>query len=65
MENYYATLNYTETLEHHNDHVMIKIHLHMQDQVTINRMINSGVSEDFIDQEVRNKDGIKTIQETN
>ena len=59
-------LNYTETLEHDNDHVMIKIHLHRkQDTVTINAMIDSGATEDFIDQVVWNKHGIKTIKATN
>ena len=28
MENYYAVLTYTETLEHDNDHIMVKIQLH-------------------------------------
>ena len=42
MENYYAALNYTETLENDNDHVMIKIQLHgKQDAVTIKAMIDS------------------------
>ena len=66
MENYYAELNYTEILENDNDHVMIKIHLHgNKNTVTINSMINSGATEDFIDQEVCNKHGIKTIKATN
>ena len=66
MENYYAALNYTETLENDNDHVMIKIHLHgKQDTVTINAMIHSGATEDFIDHEVCSKHGIKTIKATN
>ena len=66
MENYYAALNYTETLEHDNDHVMIKIHLHgKRDTVTINSMIDSGATEDFIDQEVCNKHGIKTVKAAN
>ena len=28
MENYYVALNYTETLEPDNDHIMVKIQLH-------------------------------------
>ena len=28
MEYYYAALNYTETLEHDTDHIMVKIQLH-------------------------------------
>ena len=63
MENYYAALNYTETLEHENDHIMVKVHLHGEKEtVTINAMIDSGATEDFIDQEVCNKHGIKMIK---
>ena len=28
MENYYAAFNYTEILEHENDHIIVKVHLH-------------------------------------
>ena len=63
MENYYAALNYTETLEHENDHIMVKVHLHGEKEiVAINAMIDSGATEDFIDQEVCNKHGIKMIR---
>ena len=66
MENYYAALNYTETLEHENDHIMVKVHLHGErETVTINAMIDSGATEDFIDQEVCNKHGIKMIKAKN
>ena len=66
IENYYAALNYTETLEHENDHIMVKVHLYGEkEMVTINAMINSGATEDFIDQEVCNKHGIKMIREKN
>ena len=66
MENYYGALNYTETLKNDNDHVMINIHLHgNQDTVTINTIFDSGATEDFIDQEICNKDGIKTVKATN
>src|ERR1700761_8094244 len=66
MENYYAALNYTETLEHENDHIMVKVHLHGEKEtVTINAMIDSGATEDFIDQEVCNKHGIKMIKAKN
>jgi len=62
-ENYYAALNYTETLEHDNDHIMVKIQLPGEkESVTINAMIDSGATEDFIDREVRNKHGIKMIK---
>ena len=63
MENYYAALNYTETLEHENDQIMVKIHLHgKRETVTINAMIDSGATEDFIDQEICNKHRIKMIK---
>ena len=63
MENYYAALNYTETLEHENDHIMVRGHLHGEKEtVTINAMIDSGATEDFIDQEVCNKHGINMIR---
>jgi len=63
MENYYAALNYTETLDNDKDHIMVKIQLHGEKElVTINAMINSGATEDFIDREVWNKYGIKRIK---
>jgi len=66
MENYYAALNYTETLEHDNDHIMVKIQLYSgKESVTINAMIDSGATEDFIDTEVCNKHGIKMIKAKN
>jgi len=41
---------------------MVKIHLHGEKvSVTINAMIDSGATEDFIDREVCNKHGIKMI----
>jgi len=49
MENYYSALNYTDTLENENDHIMVKIQLHGgEESVTINAMIDSGATEDFI-----------------
>ena len=37
MENYYVPLNYTETVEHETDHIMVKVHLHgKKETVTIN-----------------------------
>jgi len=63
MENYYVVLNYTETLEHDNDHIIVKIQLHGgKELVTINTMIDSGATENFIDREVCNKHGIKMIK---
>ena len=66
MENYYTALNYTETLEHENDHIMVKVHQHgKRETVVINAMIDSGATEDFIHQEVGNKHEIKIIKATN
>ena len=66
MENYYTALNYTETLNNDIDHIMVKIQLHGdRELVTINAMIDSGVTEDFIDREVCNKHGIKMIKAEN
>jgi len=66
LENYDVALNYTETLEHDNDHIMVKIQLHGgKESVTINAMIDLGATEDFIDREVCNNHGIKMIQTKN
>jgi len=66
MEKYYAALNYIDTLENDNDHIMVKIQLHGEkESVTINAMIDSGATEDFIDREVCNKHGIKMIKAKN
>ena len=66
MKNYYAALNYTDTLEHENDHIIVQVHLHGKEEtVTINGMIDSGATEDFIDQEICNKLGIKMIKAKN
>jgi len=66
MEHSYGALNYTKTLEHDNDHIMVKIQLHgAKESVTINAMIDSEATEDFIDREVRNKHGIKIIKAKN
>jgi len=63
MENYYAALNYTETHDNDKDHIMVKIQLHGENEsVTINAMIDSGATENFIDREVCNKHGIKMIK---
>ena len=66
MENYYAALNYTETLENDNDHIMIKIQLRGgKESVTIDVIIDSRATEDFIYREVCNKHGIKMIKAKN
>jgi len=63
MENYYTALNHTEPFENDKNHIMVKIQLHSaRESVTINTMIDSGATEDFIDQEVCNKHGIKMIK---
>jgi len=63
MENYYAALNYTETLGNDKDNIIVKIQQHgAKESVTINAMIDSGATEDFIDREDCNKDGIKIIK---
>ena len=66
MENYYAALNYTEILEHENDYIMVKVHLHGEKEtVTINAMFDSGATEEFINQEVCNKHRIMMIKAKN
>jgi len=66
MENHYAVLNYTETLEHDNDHIMVKIQLHGdKESVTINAKMDSRATEDFIEGEVCNKHGIMMIKARN
>jgi len=66
MEDYYTALNYTDTRENDNDHIMVKIQLHGgKESVTINAMIDSGATEDFIDREVCNNHGIKMIKAKN
>ena len=65
MENYYTALNYTETLEYENNHIIVKVHLHGKKKpVRIKAMVNWGATEDFINQEVCNKHRIKMIKAT-
>ena len=53
-------------MENKNDHTMIRIRLHgIEDNTTVNAMIDSGATEDFIDQEFCNKHQIKTIKAKN
>ena len=41
LANYYPALNYTETLEYNNDHIIVRIQLRGQEQtVTINAMVD-------------------------
>ena len=66
MENHYAAPNYTETLEHDNDHIMVKIQLPSgKESIPINAMIDSVATEDFIDREVCHKHGIEMIKAKN
>ena len=61
--NYYAALNYTETLQNDKDHIMVKLQLHgYKETVKINAMVDSRATEDFIDKEVCKKHGIKMIK---
>jgi len=63
MRNLYAALNNTETLDNENNHIMVQIRLHgMKRQVTINAMIDSGATEDFIDKGFCSKYNIRTTQ---
>ena len=64
--NYYAALNYAGTVENDKDHIMVEVQLHGErEAVTINAMIDSGATEDFIDSKVCKKHGIKTIKAKN
>ena len=64
--NYYAALNYTEILESDKDHIMVKVQLQGEKKtVTINAMVDSGATEDFIDSKVCKKHGIKMIKAKN
>jgi len=61
--NLYAALNNMETLENQNDDIMVQIRLHStKRQVTINAMIDSGATEDFIDKGFCSKYNIGTMQ---
>ena len=61
--NYYAALNYMETLENDKDHIMVEVQLQGEKEtVTINARVDSEATEDFIDSEVCKKHGIKMIR---
>jgi len=63
MRNLYAALNNTEALNNENDHIMVNIKLHgATRQITINAMIDSGATEDFIDKGFCSKYNIRTRQ---
>ena len=63
MRNLYAGLNNAEILDNENDYIMVQIRLHgTKGQVTINVMIDSGLTEDFIDKGLCRKYNITTTQ---
>jgi len=63
MRNLYAALNNTQTLNNENDHIMVTIRLHgTTREITINAMIDSGATEDFIDKGFCSKYNIRTTQ---
>ena len=63
MRNIYAALNNTETLDNENDDIIVQIRLHgTKRQVTINAIIDSGATEDFIDKDFWSKYNIRTTQ---
>ena len=66
VQNFYAKLNNTESLEKDDDHILIIVVLQgKQDNLSINAMIDSGATEDFIDKEVCQKHQISTIATEN
>ena len=53
VRNFYAALNNTKLWENDKDHVMIKVNLQGKyESVSINAMIDSGATEDFIDKRI-------------
>jgi len=61
-----AILNNTETLGDENDHTMIRIQIHsIKNSTTVNPMIDSGATEDLIDQQFCNRHQIQTIKAKN
>jgi len=63
MRNLYAALNNTETLDNENDHIMVQVRLFgTKRQVTINAMIDSGATKDFIDKGFCSKCNIRTTR---
>jgi len=63
MRNLYAALNNTEILDNENDHIMVQIRLQgTKRQVTINAMIDSGATDNFIDKGFCSKYNISTTQ---
>ena len=63
MRNLYAALNNTEALNNERNHIMVTIRLQGTiGQITINAMIDSGATEDFIDKGFCSNYNIQTTQ---
>ena len=61
--NYYAVLSNTAHLDNKNDHIMIGVKLRGKNrEVTINAMIDSGATDDFIDKGFCDKYGLRTTK---
>ena len=61
VRNFYAAHNNTKLQENDKDHVMIKVNLPGKyESVSINTMIDSGATEDFIDKRISDKHQITT-----
>ena len=61
VRNFYAALNNTKLWENDPDHVMIKVNVHGKyENVSINAMIDSGATEDFIEKRICDKHWINT-----
>ena len=66
VQNFYAKLNNTESLKRDDDHIMVKVVVQgKKEKLSINAMIDSGATEDFIDKEVCRKHQIHTIAAEN
>ena len=62
VRNFDAALNNTTLWENDKNHIMIKANIHGKDKgVSINDMIDSGATEDFIDKTICDKHQIPTI----
>ena len=62
VRNIYVVLNNTTLWENYKNHIMIKVNIHGQNkEVSINVMIESGATKDFIDKTISVKHQIATI----
>ena len=62
VRNFHAALNNTTLWENDKDHIMIKVNIHgKHKEVSINAMIDSGATEDFIDKTICDKHQIPRI----